>query len=309
MTENLYRDAFVGIRARLGELTARIQDREAEVTDAFWKSLPKAQRTRLEDLREGLELTTTNDFEELARAENMLASYLEELEGLLSMLPSLERDWTALPDDVPVRASKDYHPSLWQTPLANADTDELHRTFLEVVRMRDPHAMVENDGPVSQVARFVDHDAPFALRSTVLSVMGNGSLSPQVGEVGMALFTSIRHALPALSIRHENIVLTVGKVLGIKDDIEVGDPSFDGLFLIEGSQEASDLFLTPQVRTHLLTLARYDVPTLVVDPESRLASIQWRFEPAPKALEAAVKVLLAVRQTPPYFRFRSICGR
>ena len=307
MTENLYRDASVGLRARLGELTARVEDREAEVTDAFWKALPREQRRRLQGLRKALELTSAGELDTLTRAENMLASYLGELEALLLILPSLERDWTTAPDDVSVTPLA--HGYGWNVPLENADTRELHNSFLAMVRQRDPDATIHDDGPISQLARFRDHDAPFALRAVVLSTMGSSPLNAQVGEVGMALFTSIQRSLPPLSIRHETIVLTVGKVLGIKDDIEVGDPSFDGLFLIEGTQEAADLFLTPKVRTHLLTLARFDVPTLIVDPESRLASIHWRFEPAPKALEAAIRVLLSVRLTPPFLRFRSVSMR
>lgn len=306
MTESLYRDAYLGIRARLGELTARVHDREAEVTDAFWNALPKQQRARLEGLRAGVELTTATDFEELARAENMLAAYLQELEGLLSMLPTLERDWTTAPDEVNVTSLAHVHTP-WHFGVEHADTRSLHDAFIEMVRQRDARATIHEDGDFGQLARFRDHDAPFALRAVVLTTMGTSPVS--VGEVGMTLFTSIQRSLPALSVRHENIVLTVSKALGIKDDIEVGDPSFDGLFLIEGSQEAADLFLTPPVRTHLLTLARFDVPTLTIDPESRLASIRWRFEPAAKALEAAIKVLLAVRLTPPFLRFRTVSKR
>jgi hypothetical protein len=51
-------------------------------------------------------------------------------------------------------------------------------------------------------------------------------------------------------------------------------------------------------------LSRFDVPTLHVDPASRTASLQWRFEPAPKALEAAVRVLVAVRDCRPRVQFR-----
>lgn len=53
----------------------------------------------------------------------------------------------------------------------------------------------------------------------------------------------------------------------------MGDASFDGLFLIQGSQEAADLLLVPHVRSQLLTLARFDIPALTVDPRARLASL------------------------------------
>ena len=87
--------------------------------------------------------------------------------------------------------------------------------------------------------------------------------------------------------------------------IEVGDPSFDGLFVIEGTKAAASLFLGPAVRAQLLVLAHFDVPTLHVHPTSRTASLEWRFEPAPKALDAAVRVLRAVRESKPRLQFRS----
>lgn len=41
----------------------------------------------------------------------------------------------------------------------------------------------------------------------------------------------------------------------------MGDASFDGLFLIEGSQEATDLLLVPHVRSQLLTAVRETPPS------------------------------------------------
>ena len=70
MAADLYRDAHVGIRARLAELEARVRDREAELTDAFWASLEPYVRERLGALREGLGLVDSRSFHELARAED-----------------------------------------------------------------------------------------------------------------------------------------------------------------------------------------------------------------------------------------------
>ena len=53
---DLYRDAFVGIRARIAELDARIVEREAEVTDAFWETISDELREQLEALRACREL-------------------------------------------------------------------------------------------------------------------------------------------------------------------------------------------------------------------------------------------------------------
>jgi hypothetical protein len=117
------------------------------------------------------------------------------------------------------------------------------------------------------LARFRDRGAPFALRAT-LYAQGNG----QVSEVAMWLVTSIPRALPRLVVRHETLVLSVGKKLGLKREVEVGDTSFDGLFLIEGTKEAADRYLGTAVRAQLLALSRFDIPTRRSGSSPRCAS-------------------------------------
>jgi hypothetical protein len=168
-----------------------------------------------------------------------------------------------------------------------------------MVRERARDAEVVGDNPV-YLARFRERGCPFALQAA-LHTGGNGVVS----EVEMFLVTSIPRALPPLTVRHESLVLSVGLALGLKREIEVGDESFDGLFIIEGTKEAAALYLVPAVRAQLLALAHFDVPTLHVDPENRVASLRWRFEPAPKALDAATRVLRAVRESEPRVQFRT----
>ena len=120
----------------------------------------------------------------------------------------------------------------------------------------------------------------------------------------MHLVTSIPRATPRLLLRPETLLMAFGKALGIKHEIEVGDASFDGLFLIEGSRFAAERFLVPSIRAHILTLARFDVPTLRVDPPSRTASLRWCFEPAPKALDAALRILAFIRESHAEVHFR-----
>ena len=277
MGGDLYRDAHVGLRARIGELGARILDREAEVTPAFWETVPGADRRRLAELRGGFDLLQADVFEELTRAEAMLAAYLAELEALIANLPSTEADWTEVPDEVadpaPVHAS-------WSARLPHSGAVRaIAPAFEATVRERDPRAVFLIESGLSCLARFRDRECPLALRAVVLT-----SSNEEVGEVAMTLVTSIARALPPLVVRHEGLALTIGKAFGIKHEVEIGDPSFDGLFVVDGTEEAAKLFLVPQVRTHLLTLARFDVPTLTIDPGARIASLSWRFEPAAKAL-------------------------
>lgn len=297
MSDEVYRDPHVGLRVRVAELAARIEAREEEVTDAFWVTIPVPERERLDDLRAGLDLVQAEDFEELARAEGMLAAYLVELEALLEGLPALEADWSAVPEEVPTIPNTE-RP--WRIGYLRDDAAlAIARDCEAMVRELDRNATFEPYGQLAWIARFRHQGCPFKLEASVLSVANE-----EVGEVGMCLVTGIPRGLPPLVVRHETLVLTIGKVIGLKREVDVGDASFDGLFLIEGTQEAADLFLPPNVRNHLLTLARFDVPTLTVDPPARCAMLRWRFEPAARALDAAVRILAAVRKAPPSLEFR-----
>jgi hypothetical protein len=302
MSGDLYRDAHIGLRARIAELEARIEQREAEVTETFWESLAPELREQLAELRSDDGRATASSavdesLESLTRAEARLASFLDDLERVIATLPATEAEWTFVPDEVadppePTFSFRDGAPS-------EEEATAIFRHFAVMVRERAKDAEIVDRNPM-YLARFRERGIPFALRAT-LYTQGNG----QVPEVGMWLVTSIPRALPRLVVRHETLVLSVGKALGLKHEVEVGDTSFDGLFLIEGKKEAADLYLTPAVQAQLLALSRFDIPTLDVDPQARTASLRWRFEPAPKALDAAVRILTAVRESRPSVRFRN----
>jgi hypothetical protein len=263
MSGDLYRDADVGLRARIAELTARIEARESEVTEAFWQSLAPLLRGQLGTLRRGPifgpVMSAEDSLEELTRTEAMLATYLDELERLMATLPAMEAEWAIRPDDV----ADPPEPKLtfrYGTPTV-AEAAAIYRHFGTMVRERDRDAQVL-DLQTMYLARFRERGCPFALRATLFT-QGNG----QVAEVGMWLVTSIARALPPLVVRHET--------------------------------------RSPAVQAQLLALSRFDIPTLDIDPETRTASLRWRFEPAAKALDAAVRILTAVRESRPSVRFRN----
>jgi hypothetical protein len=300
MAADLYRDARLGLRSRIGELVGRIREREGDVTDAFWASLDDEAKDRVSAMFDAIDLVTAGkelSFEEMAQAEADLARGLARVDDLFARLPALEEEWSEAPDEVePPPPPSEPWPLLL---LARGLRDEVELAFTQMVRERDAAATVVRDERRSWLATFSAHGAPFALRATAYS---NGS--EQLTEVPMCLVTSVPRSIPRLLVRHETVLLAFGKALGVKHEVEVGEPSFDGLFLIEGEESAAKRMLTPRVRSHLLALARYDVPTLDVDPPRRRASISWRFEPAPAALEAAVRVLASVRETDARVRFR-----
>ena len=289
MGANLYRDANIGVRARLAELAARVRDREKELNETFWASLEPYVRERLDELRSALVRVNADSLDELTRAEGQLSAYADELDHWIARVPALEEEWLERPDVVadPPRV-----------PLQGMGLETIFEGSSFVARftgiVREMHAQAEivEDGG-SCLARFRHRDAPFSLRASSLA-----TASGQLGEAAMQLVTSVARATPRLLVRHESLFTAVGKALGFKHDVQVGDASFDGLFLIEGAKHDVRRLLPPNVRASLMALARFDVPTLEIDPPGRLASLTWFFEPTVAAIDAAVRTLFLIREAP-----------
>lgn len=295
MPADLYRDEHIGVRARLGELDARIRERERELTDAFWSNLEPYVRERLEELREALALITAESLDALARAEAHLTAYVEELETWIARAPALEEAWLELPAHV-----SDPPPLPESGPqLSNAEGRAFVDTFTSAVKEAHHEVEFVEEGWWSCVARFRHRGAPFSLRASALS-RPNG----HVREVAMQLVTSVARATPRLVVKSDSLFAAVGKAMGLTEEVQVGDASFDGLFLIRGATHDARRFLVPTVRALLLTLARFDVPTLEIDPRHRTASLSWFFEPAVTAIHAAVRTLTFIREIPAEISFR-----
>jgi hypothetical protein len=295
MRADLYRDVHVGIRARLADLDARIRERETELTDAFWSNLEPYVRERLADLRKALELIGAESLDALARAEVLLSAYAAELDRWLARAPSLEEEWLEMPDEVD-------DPLPLAEPGSRLCVEEgraFLRSFSNAVHETASDVEIVEDGWWSSVARFRRRDAPFVLRASAIPA-NNG----QLGDVAMQLVTSVPRATPRLLVKHESLFAAVTKAMGWRHEVQVGDASFDGLFLIQGATSDAQRFLVPKVRTFLLMLARFDVPTLEVDPPRRTASLTWFFEPAASAIDTAVRTLSVIRETPATISFR-----
>lgn len=300
MRAGLYRDVHDGIRARLAELAARIRERERELTDAFWTNLEPYVRERLADLRKALGLIGAESLDALARAEVLLSAYAAELEGWLSRARELEEQWLETPSDV------DDPPAVPESGprLSATDGEAFLSSFVAAIR-EGAHDDVElvADGWWSCVARFRRREAPFVLRASAIPAK-NG----QLGDVAMQLVTSVARATPPLLVRHESLLMAVTKAMGRRDDLAVGDASFDGLFLVQGASADARRVLVPKVRALLLALAHFDVPTLEIDPPHRTASLTWFFEPDAEAIDAAVRTLSVIRETPATVSFRRRAG-
>ena len=85
---DLYRDALLGVRARVVLLVARIADREAQVTRAFWDILPGDVRAELVALRVARDRVGADSLADLADAEGKLEAYLEQVLQERSRVPT-----------------------------------------------------------------------------------------------------------------------------------------------------------------------------------------------------------------------------
>jgi len=292
----LYREAQLGIRVRLEELSIRVRELESQLTDAFWSSLELYVRERLAELREGLAMVAADTLAEQTKAEGLLAAYVDELTRWVATAPALEESWRELPsivDDPPPPR----HPfGNWLSP---PERESFVHSFATTMYDVCHETEIVEDGRSSFFARFRRRDAPFSLRATpIADARGN------LREVEMQLVTSVPRGAPRLLVKHESLFAAVSKAMGFKHEVEVGDESFDGLFLIQANRLDARRVLVPIVRAHLMALARFDVPTLEIDPKRREASLSWFFEPAAGAIEAAVRTLLFIRETPPVIAFR-----
>lgn len=298
MPAHLYRDAFVGIRARLTDLDVRIREREALLTKAFWNHLEPYVRERLDELRAGVELIGSHSLDELARAEGLLTAYLDELDSWIARAPALEEAWLEVPTDVedPPPLSE---PQAWRTRLSPTDGRDFVRAFDVAVHETANEVEIIQEDSWSCLARFRRRNAPFSLRASAVATDA-GKLSA----VSMQLVTSVARATPRLTVKHESLLAAVGKAMGLRQEVEIGDASFDGLFLIQGAKEDAIRFLVPKVRSFLMALARFDVPTLEIEPARRIASLAWCFEPVGDAIDAAVRTLAMIREMPRVIAFR-----
>lgn len=308
-----YRDAQTGLGARLAELAARIREREDDVAEAFWASLAPMERERLASLRDALDVLEMEraavSFAELARAETLATQYLDEVERIVARLPTLEEEWCELPEEVPdPPMSAQAFGRAFDLSLLVEERAGFEKAFTLTVRDADREAEViigetypsVEARSVSCLAHLRFRDAPFSLRATA-----HGTSNGLLEEVSMCLVTSVPRAMPRMLVRHESLLMAVGKTLGLKREVDLGDPSFDGLFFVEGNAKAARRLLGSRVRRDLLKLARFDVPTLQIDPPNRVATIAWQFEPQPEALRAALRVLASIRETHAEVRFRT----
>lgn len=303
-----YRDANAALRGRLAEISLQVQQIRGQLSEAYWSAFDAETRERAARL-DALSKASFADLalDAMTAAEQQLTSYLRELQERVQRLPELEASWwQALPDDVqaPIEQRKFWSMG-WQMAWS---AREIEKAFLQLVRSLDPEAQLSKTSH-SLEARYRRDGAPFFWR---LSASINKNGEPM--ELASELTTSVRRSLPSLTLQSESFASTITKAVGLRRELEVGELSFDGQFLINGDRslpaeqqrEQVMPLLDAPLRAAILALAKFDVPSLSLEPSVPRAVLRWRYpELDPRVHALAEAILLQLREHPGTVQLRA----
>jgi len=287
--EGIYRDAFVGLRARIAELDTRILDLERRMSIDLAEHLPADLVGEMTELRERWR-AEAHTLEELTRAEAAGATYAELLLDALAMAPEIETELCTLPSDPPELGR--FGRKRWQLRFTSGSAmSEVLTTvgavLARVVARHDPLAKIEPLEDFAFAARLHASNSPIALLVECF-------VDPErLYEPRVQVATSIARAVRRFALLPETWGRELLRAMGLRTSIETGDEDFDGRFLVEGDARTARTILSVPVRASLLAIARDDVPELRVD--SGAAILSWSFEPTERALDAAFFVLGRIR--------------
>lgn len=291
-----YRDPLEGARERVSTRESEVAAAEGRVRKELLRRLLPADRAALAALRAEAEEPSGVGLAALEARELALTRYRDALVGLALGVPELET-WldglpSELPDLAPVEDPFSVSPEMTFVPDSLERRMEQARAGLAAfLAGRGLDVPLERIGYRALRARFVAGDTPIAL------LIELGYDSRRVPEVHFGLRTTVRRALPKLTLAPETWGHAFPKMLGLLRDRSVGHEAFDTLFLVDTDEPEDALVLDDGVRAALLGLAHFDVPQLVV--EQGLATLRFWFASEVRVLEAALGVLAALRAVRP----------
>jgi hypothetical protein len=285
----IYRDALLGLRARLAELDVRIAEREGQMSPSLTTFLPAELQERLGTLGAARSRTSEGEdsFEGLSRAEEQSVAYLAAMDDALARIPELERELRKLPRTAPRLARRPSHVPLSLAYMVSELVTTVSAVLSRVVTRHDPTARVDALEGIAFAARFQALETPIALLVECF-VRSDRPMEP-----GVRVATSVPRGAARVRVAPDSWGESMMRSLGLSSAIVTRDPDFDGRFLVDGDAGQVSCLLTAPVRSGLLAIAKDDVPELVVEDGS--AVLSWSFEPTERSLEAAFSILARVR--------------
>jgi hypothetical protein len=307
-----YRDHLEALLSRVSERHARVVDLESRLELAALARIDKREHERLAALaRAALSRDPrahgpvgAPDEGELARIEADLRTYELELEALAMRAPELE-----LVAKTPYGQPR--HPDLGGRSrygssgggFYGAVLDEVFelegalKKGLGFVQRYESHWEVRPEPSVllSRAvlrARFMSGETPVALLVEVFPASG-------LAVYNMAFATTVAPALPQVLVLPRTELWARGfwffkrKAHDLGPEVSTGDESFDSTFAVRCSHP--EVPLGEAVRTGMLGLSRFDVPTLRVGASE--AILRYEYDPEPEPLRFALDVLAGLRSS------------
>lgn len=289
MSGGAYRDEGTGLAARLVGLRDDVDRSEKRLPPPAWRYLPASVALDLERLRAAVPREPPTTMDAAQALEAALEAYKARLVVAIEAAREIEPRVGVAPDSAPA-----LEPNHGFGPLARfaeaasrfgiggwlARLDATFRDFEAIVSRRFPDARF--DAPCASARRAMVRagGAPICFLIEVPPFRGGGSDS-----VELRAATHVALAVPRIELTPESLM---GR------DIEVGDPTFDGLFDVLASPDDAQRVLVAEVRSALVRLAWHDVPTVAIG-DGR-AEIAWTYEPTRDALDDAARALVALRK-------------
>ncbi len=311
MTRGAYRDHLEGLRSRVEERLARTRELEARVDLPSLARIDPAEHQRLAalarttsalDLRPHGPLGAPNEAA-LERAEADVVRYEAALHALVGRAPDLEliaNTPFGEPPDPPIPANSietsggSFYGALLDELHELGDTLRKalgHVSGFEYTWVERPHATMFA-GRAALRARFISGSTPMKL-------LVEASADTAVPLYRTTLVTTIAPAVPPLLVEPRgNTPSRIWSFLRRRSDgfgprQPTGDPELDERYTVRSPE--APIPLTRIVRSRLLELARFDVPTLRCG--TGLATLQYIYDPEPPVLRAALDLLSRLHAT------------
>jgi hypothetical protein len=253
-----YRDPLAGLISQVATKRAALEDRVRRLSPAAASMLPE----RLTRVFAELITTATapaEDLVTLSSAEAALDALLDAYDEALALAPGL----CACPDDV-ADFDEPAQPRPWLIE---------ERALLAFRRSAEARLAAITRG-ASTLVRWGDRGYLARMNIGGVPLVYTGEYSTRDGTVDFAdskLRTSVPRALPYLELRREHAFHTMGRILGLANEEEVGDAIFDQTFWVHGSHATATL-LVSAVRRALVMMVRENPVLRVADG---LAELSW----------------------------------
>jgi hypothetical protein len=281
-----YRDSLEGVQTRIADLRHQIAEKERTLTTTFWELIKQKYGENVRPLQEQSN-QTGRTMEECSRIEQALENHLSLIVQAIQDAPNLHREWTSVPHRFPNlgrrRTLERRYSQNGPYPLSEAQS--AHKSVSLYLERRCQK--VEYDPIVYDHlrAQFHYHDSPMILE-TVFDYH-----SPYL------ILTSMPQCTPRIVVRKRTMFSGLfARFTRKMSNAFTANTTFHDFFSIEDPQESGMSYLTKGLQTRLLIIARYDIPTLKLEPG--FAAISWNYSFSMAAMDAAIRTLHGLREVP-----------